>query len=247
MNSNTHLKTNISALSTARGLLLASAIISTIFAVPGLGWVLSILLQIPMIAFFVLAIITLIFAKKANVSIAGSIISIIANILSFISYGILLATSSYPRLSPAFETLSSIYLLVGVITWIIFIASAIVLFFEFFNAQKKLTEAKEQLITQPQQMSTPKTSPIIVQPEQIQQQTQTNPFTVQLEQTQQQTQINPFTVQPEQTQQQTQANPFTIQPEQTQQQTKTNPFTVQPEQTQQQTQANPFIKDSSEQ
>lgn len=185
----------INTLSTAKNLILACAIIATIFSVPGLGWLLGLLLQIPMIALFILAIITLVFARKAKLSIIGSILLIIASILSFLTFFIFIYMSNLPNYSAAHDSASLFYTILALFTWILYIVAAIVLFFEFNSANKAFIELKFQNanlfqtpFASPQPISSPQTTPI--------QHTQ-----------------SPSEPQP--------ANPFATQPEST---TTTNPF-----------------------
>lgn len=132
----------ISTLSTAKNLLLASAITATIIGVPGLGWFLGLMLQIPMVVTLVLGIITIVFAKKAKQSMIGSILLIIASPLSFSTFLILLYMSNLPYYSAAHDSASVLYTIVGLPTWMIYVAAAIVLFIEFNAANKALIELK---------------------------------------------------------------------------------------------------------
>lgn len=144
----------LNTLSTTKSLLLASAIVSTIFSVPGLGFSIGLIFQIPMIAFLILSIFTLIFAKKARRSIIGSTLSIIANILSFLTFFILIYTLNLPEHSSANESATLLYTIVALITWAVFISASIVLFVEFNSANKTIIElqhysAQQNTVYQP--------------------------------------------------------------------------------------------------
>lgn len=136
----------IQTLTTTKNLLLASAIIATIFSVPGLGYGLSLIFQIPMIALLILSIITLVFARKSKQSIVGSILSILANICSFLSFFALIYTSA-TTYTPATADYSSAgdsiliaYFIIGFVAWVLFVASAIVLFVEYNSTNKIVVE-----------------------------------------------------------------------------------------------------------
>lgn len=176
----------INTLSTAKNLILTSAIISTIFSVPGFAFLISSTFQIPMFAFLVLSIFTLIFAKKARQSIIGSTLSIIANILSFLTFFILIYIATLSTLNNANSAIF-LYIIAFLITWAMYISATIVLFIEFnsankvllalqhYNLQQNFTQQTPpftmpaQTIETPQPFTqsneSPKTNPFITQPE----------------------------------------------------------------------------------
>lgn len=129
-------------LSSLKTLLLVNAIFCTILGVPGLGWLLSLLFQIPMIPSLVIAIICIVKARRINQSITGSVFVIIATICSFMS-GFLLLASSISSDSGFF---SFAYLIVGVIALILYIVAAVFLFIDYSNTSKALRPLSPQTV-----------------------------------------------------------------------------------------------------
>lgn len=118
---------NNNTLRTLKNLTLANAILCVIIAIPIFGMVLSLMLQIPMIAVAVIAILSIVRAKKVQSTILGSIIALIASAVSFLS-GLFFVIAS---LSSEDNFFGALYFFTGLIAWILYVIATIFLFLEY--------------------------------------------------------------------------------------------------------------------
>lgn len=118
---------NNKTLRTLKNLTLANAILCVIIAIPVFGMVLSFMLQIPMIAVAIIAILSIIRAKKVQSTILGSIMALIASAVSFLS-GLFFVIAS---MSSEDSFFSSLYFFTGLIAWILYVIATIFLFLEY--------------------------------------------------------------------------------------------------------------------
>lgn len=135
------------SLKTLKNLYLATAIVATINAVPGFGFLLNLIFGAPALAVAILAIIQLVAAKKAKQSVAISVLALVTGIIGFLSAILILlamaadggSTGYYVNsYSSSGNPVFGFAMLIGFCAWAMFVVTTVLHYVQFAKLNKMI-------------------------------------------------------------------------------------------------------------
>ncbi|TLG75403.1 hypothetical protein [Culicoidibacter larvae] len=135
------------SLKTLKNLYLTTAIIATVNAIPGFGFLFNLLFGIPALAVAILAIIQIVAAKKAKQSVAISVLALVTGTIGFISAIIILlamisdgGSSSYYMNSygSSGNPVFGFAMLIGFCAWAMFVVTTVLHYVQFAKINKMI-------------------------------------------------------------------------------------------------------------